>query len=152
MPRKRAEVNVAIPRNLLQAFRRVAKRVWPREAYAILLGTHDAGQYIIGDIHFPLGWQDDAREDGSQISAAWWDEAARIAEVQDVSVLGDIHSHPHEKPRVETDCALSQQDQARFDEDWLQGIMTVTKCPSGSFRTRHHFWIPGPRVTTTILR
>ena len=145
-------VNVAVPSNIVAGFRYRAKRIFPLEVFGLLLGSHRKSQYIIEDIHYPIDWHEQAREDRVCIRQGWWVEAAIAAGWQDLGVIGDMHSHCYEDVKVVKDCALSQQDCGRFEVGYLQGVMVVTRCGDGKLRSRFRFWAPCPQTTPTVLR
>lgn len=147
----RRAVNVAISRNLLEGFRRRARAAYPNEAYGILLGAQTGSQYIVEDICYPQGVEDAGTPTGVNLTDEMWPEAEQDAARQGLTVLGDIHTHPYAKMELLGECVPSIEDHDRFEEDYLQGIMTVVKA-DGKMRTRCRFFAPAPDTTTTILR
>jgi len=149
---KRQRLTVAIPVHLVSRFRRRAKRAFPREAYAILLGSREARQVTVEDLYFPTHSEIESTPEFVRVSEGAWAAARLTANWQGLDVVGDLHSHCYKGNRPVIDCAPSQIDLERFERAYIQGIMSITRLPGGKLRTRCRFWASGPVTDTVILR
>jgi len=140
---KRQRLTVAIPAHLVSRFRRRAKRTFPREAYAILLGSRVPQQITIEDLYFPTQSEIESTPEFVRVSEGAWVAARLTADWQGLEVVGDLHSHCYKGKGPVTDCAPSQTDLERFERAYVQGIMSITRLPGGKLRTRCRFWGSG---------
>lgn len=89
---------VELPKYLADEFRVAAKAAFPREEYAIILGSATkGGVYRPSFLYFPSDRAKFSGKEWVQPQDHWWFEARKAARDQKVSILGDIHSHPFSK-------------------------------------------------------
>lgn len=152
-------VRVNLPRRLADVFKRKVKEAFPREEYAIVLADVDPdGVYHVEDLYYPEGRERYCTENEINRLSSWFDDAAKIAEVQGLTVIGDIHSHcydaeneivPGAEPS-ETDWLMSVKIAEQFTSDYrLIGICTMVK-KNGKYRGTIRFWPVTIGVETKI--
>jgi proteasome lid subunit RPN8/RPN11 len=87
-----------MPKFLAEEFKAAAKAAFPREEYAIILGTATkGGVYRPSFLYFPPDVEKYATPDLIWIQDHWWASAKKAAKDQKLSLLGDLHSHPWPK-------------------------------------------------------
>lgn len=134
--------------SVLQKFKIEAKKTFPIEEYAILVGTVDpTGEVELADLWWPEGRAAFCTSSAVQVQASWWRAARRWASTNNYTLLGDIHSHCYETPRH--DATPSEDDIDRFDSSYfkyiknrpfLMGICTISKDRQGRLRARSRLW------------
>lgn len=86
---------VELPKHLAEEFKVAAKAAFPREEYAIILGkATKGGVYRPSFLYFPPDREPYCTEDKVDVQYLWWDSARKAAKDQNLSILGDLHSHP----------------------------------------------------------
>ena len=143
-------MTIKISRRLLDHFRREAKRIFPKEAYAALLGESKGGVVKVTQLFFPEDQERYATKKNIPYSNTWLTKATVAARLVGLGVLGEIHSHP-ENSRFEHDAAPSQDDWERAsDASTVHGICSIRKYPSGRIITRIKFWPKLPLLKEKI--
>lgn len=85
---------VEFPRSLADEFKIYAKTAFPREEYAILLGTATkSGVYRPEALYFPPDTHLFSTAEWVDPQDSWWREARKEARRLNLSILGDLHSH-----------------------------------------------------------
>jgi hypothetical protein len=85
-----------MPKTLAEEFKTAAKSAFPREEYAIILGTATkGGVYRPSFLYFPPDTSEYATTDIVFIQEHWWRSAKKAAKDQNLLLLGDCHSHPY---------------------------------------------------------
>lgn len=88
---------VEFPRTLAEEFKIYAKNAFPREEYAILLGTATkSGVYRPSHLYFPPDTPLYSTAEWVEPQDSWWKEARKEAKDRSLVVLGDLHSHAYE--------------------------------------------------------
>lgn len=125
-----------------------AKKAWPYETMAILLG-HDSirrkDRHIeIHDLYVPEDLDKHCTTNRIYLQDHWYAEAVEAAKDDGLEVVGDIHSHPYIEYEA-TACAPSRQDLETYHWDGLTGIVNIWMSKRG---LRHFvkFWGPMPPV------
>jgi proteasome lid subunit RPN8/RPN11 len=86
--------NVNFPRRIANKFKKIAKSLFPIEAFGILLGEiADDGTVSIEEIYFPPDAQHEANEYEVIVYDNWFTDAAKLGIEKGLVVIGDIHSH-----------------------------------------------------------
>ena len=148
MPR----IILTVPPRIEREFKAAAKREWPKETWAFLLGT------IVGDrAHVDeLYWPEDADEHctawRSNPQPHWFADASERAEEIDAAILGSCHSHPYHN---DTNC-LRERVRSEGDMDYppvanmIAGICVVQEMKDKRLRASMRFW--GPSVAVELRR
>lgn len=149
LPAKRGKVYISIEKPLIEQVKREARRLYPVECYAVMLGERtDTGCRIEW-----LVWPDvsgiHSTEDNVMIKPEWIMHAAGIARDKGLEVIGDVHSHCYESSTVVADHAPSQGDWERLDRNYIQCICVVTKTKKG-LRAGVKFWAMPPDAIVDI--
>lgn len=146
-------VTVEISGKLLRQFKAAAKKAFPNETLAYLLGQ-DAGTSVsIDEFWFPEDVAKYATPGAVMIADHWEAQVKEYAREREHTVLGDIHSHPYNylpgRRFLPTDCAPSEGDYA---DPWkgLCGICRVTQSKNGALRSSIRFWGPAVPVEMRI--
>jgi proteasome lid subunit RPN8/RPN11 len=142
---------VEIPRRLVEEFKNAAKRAFPRETFAYLIG-HEAGTSVgIEELYFPDGLEKHTTEAAVNVQPHWLIDAQAHARDIEATVLGDIHSHPfkHRRGHGEPDRSPSESD---IDRAWsnLYGICLVRQDKNGRLFSSIRFYSRQPEVITRI--
>lgn len=139
---------------------RAAKKAFPNEEYAILLGLPVPDGFEIKELYFPPGRLNNQNPKFVEIDPEWFKEAFSLSLDLDLWVIGDIHTHCHVKSDIFGDpkTALSEIDWDRIEEMknmssgnyHLQGVVRVLKeGDKYSYRTR--FW-PAVNLPVTVSK
>lgn len=124
-------MRIEINKKALDRFKKHAARVYPKEAYGILLGKKLANhRYVICDIHVPA-----VREAHYNYVIPDYDEIDSIVDSNPIACLGDIHSHPQDG------AVVSPGDYKDWDtkDCRIKGILSIRKRLSYK-TTELYFW------------
>lgn len=134
-------MKIVYSRRLMDHFRRTAKAMYPREAYAALLSKVIGETCQIDMVYIPDDQEKWSSESGLAVPQRVWDKAQRIARKVGLVFAGDIHSHPFPSS-FKHDCSPSDLDWTRAREARLtfHGICSIRKHPDGRLTTRIKFW------------
>ena len=133
-----AEIHLEIPSRVAEEFKTAAKRAWPREAFAYLLGQDAGSEIAVEELYFPDGVDQHCTEDAVYAPPHWEIEARLYAQEAGLSVVGDIHSHPRRYSMwfgSRSDRAPSEND---HESGWrgIAGVCVVTEQKSGRLYAR----------------
>src|ERR1017187_5039090 len=106
-------IYLSIPSKLERDFVSRAKAAYPREAYAYLLGILAGDHVHIEDLYIPEGADRYATDERVNVLDHWIVEALEAAREEDLTVVGDIHSHPYPLQEADgrrLDCSQSEAD------------------------------------------
>ncbi len=144
-------MTVKCSRRLLNHFRREAKRAFPKEAFAVLIGTVRGDVVEVTQIYIPDHQRDAATPHKITVSNSWVDQARSLAKLSGEIVLGDIHSHTPTcaRSRWREDGAPSQGDW-KVATDYIHAICTVYKYTSGRMVSRVSFWPSNLALKTCV--
>lgn len=145
-------MRVTYPRRLLDQFKREAKRIFPKEAYAVLLGKRNGDSVRVTHFYIPDNQERLSTERDVPYANAWLQEARLMAIQEGLDTLGDLHSHPATS-EWEQDTAPSAQDWDRSLQikSAIHGICSIRRYPSGRMIARTRFWPTHQSVTERIL-
>jgi len=141
-------MRVKVSRRLLNHFRAEGKRVYPREAFAVLIGKLAGDRAIITDLFIPEGQERYASNTQVKVPRAWWEQANEFAKADGLIVLGDIHTH-NETSKFTHDTAPSEADWD-MESGPLHGICSIRRHPTGRMVARIRFWPADALVETRI--
>ena len=134
-------MRVTYSRRLIDKFKAEAKRIYPKEAFAVLLGKRAGEMVRIDQLYIP-----DAQERLCTATCVpradlWLNQARLLAATIGVDVLGEIHSHS-EDHTFKHDVAPSEDDWTRAGqlESATHGVCSLRKYPSGRMSARVRFW------------
>lgn len=125
-------IQVDIARSALRAWHRAARRQYPREAFAYLIGSPGRCGPVITDIWTPRDIRRHNSPNDVQVPHHWFVGAVERAEEYGLRVVGCVHSHPDD----EYDGCPSRSD-LRDISGAIWGITIV------------HKWNNRPRVVRT---
>lgn len=142
-------VRIEYSSKLIRKFQAAARAAYPRETFAYLLGHALGDLYVIEDIWIPPDVGNHTTRVAVFIQDSWLTDAAEFAKEEELSVIGDIHSHP--RPFKVWRGQLSEVTPSAGDHatGWgngICGICVVTELKSGKLRTRVKFYPPVYRV------
>ena len=148
-------IKVEVARWVLDAFRREAKRMFPKEAAAILIGQSFGDLYVIDDIWIPEDIESHVTEDCVYWQRHWDVDAYYQAEDEGEIVLGRIHSHPFRFVQCGGEfagCAEPAPSEGDWQYGWdgVYGICVVAEQEDGSLRTRTRFFGPAIAAETKV--
>lgn len=144
-----------IPRRFERLIKREAKRAFPREWYAILLGTAAGDHFTVDDLYVPPDLPRFSTPSRVNIQACWYVDAKERGEEERLEIIGDVHSHPYRYQ--ETGGAIQGRVQGEIDLEgqagWarIAGICTVQEVKRGRgmvLRASLRFW--GPSVALEV--
>ena len=144
-------MTVNVSRRLLDHFRREAKKAYPKEAYAVLIGKVHGDRVDITQLYIPDNQRCKATAHQIEVAVAWREEAMRLAKLTGEEILGDIHSHT-------PTCTISKwrEDSAPSEGDWkcaseyIHAICTIYKYPTGRMVARITFWLSNLQLKTCV--
>lgn len=144
-------INLYVPPKIIEEFKKQAKRSFPKESFAYLLGRDAGTQVEIEELHTPHGVEQHCTEGSVSIGENWLSEARKEARTSGLTVVGDIHSHPFLCPKsYSPGCAPSEGD---LDDGMTQihGICQVWKTKSDKLQAKVRFWGPIVPVKVNII-
>lgn len=139
---------VKFPKKLAAEFYRNARKAFPNEEFAVLLGKKKGTVFLIEDLYFPPERLNVQSPDFVPVQQNWFNEAYQIAKENNLIILGDIHSHCYEMDEPgspgtdpsEADWEYAEyMKQATGDRYRLMGIVRVLK-RGGKLTCRSRFW------------
>jgi proteasome lid subunit RPN8/RPN11 len=96
--------------------------------------------YRVEDIWVPEDLQGQCTKTNVFLKDEWWTLAAREAALKDLSVIGDIHSHPA-RYKGRPDCAPSEDDwHNNLPGHFIHGVCVVQKLANGNLRATTRLW------------
>ena len=150
---------VECPRRLIEGFKREAKRVFPKETYALLIGFDEespAGRRVsITEIYYPEDAERFCTTQRANWQDAWLVDAAEHAKDVGAELVGDIHSHPWTRAEWQAidgipGRQMSEDDYDKFKWNRIAGICRVYETRTGKLRASVRFWPPLTPVKTKI--
>ena len=147
-------MRLEIPSRIERRWHAEARRQWPLEAFAYLLGHRDAWGYAIEDIWIPSNSHAEASEYGIYTPRRWLHEAYRIADEEGLRVIGDVHSHPRRYRDYAGSLAEATPSEGDYDTGWagLCGITNASEQRNGRIRCRTRFYAPISRINRVSKR
>lgn len=127
-------MNVDFPKKLIEQFKRSAKKRFPIEDFAFILGTRLNSKLVVKYLWFPHDREQHTTDEAVFTPVHWITGVKQIALDRGLEVLGDIHSHCFED---RMDCIPSEHDLDHPEimeflsegEESFQAICTVWKTP-----------------------
>lgn len=147
-------ITIEVRSPVISDFKRLAKEVFPKEAFAYLLGR-DAGNLVeIEDLWVPPDLASHTCETFVEISPTWIKPAKRAAKDLGLSVVGDIHSHPFTYSQLGNNSlkwlASPSVGDMESGLEWITAICAVVQNKDGRFRSTVKFWGPMFPVRTWV--
>lgn len=113
---------VFFPDRLSRQFYRRAKKIFPNEEYAILIGKKVPEGLEVHHLYFPTERLNDLSPDHVNTKVNWFETAQEMANTLNLEVLGDVHSHCYV---VEED-GMAGTDPSEADWEWAQAMRYVS--------------------------
>lgn len=130
-------------------------KVWfPNEAWGLLVG-----QVVGWSVHVDGLWlppEEEVRKGGCFkpaeifVRPEWLVDAREHAKEEELSVVGDFHSHPYVYGEGRVDPVQSAYDLDCADRHLIFGIVNVEETKTKRLRTRCRWW--GPSVKVSVRR
>lgn len=137
-------LKVHVPSKLEADFVSRAKRAFPKEVLAYLIGHADENHTLdVKEIMYPADVDLHTTRDAVDVQWRWVREARRRAKAINGMVVGDIHSHPYTATELHgrrPDCSPSENDLTRAKPGEIQGICTISQGKDGRLRARVRYW------------
>lgn len=140
-----------ISKKLINEFKILAKKSFPKEVIAYLCGTIEQNIITVEELWVPDNVLKYCTKDTILIQPTWSSEAIDYAKDNDLIVVGDIHSHP---VSYEYSYAVSnmpsESDVLSRGLAWEQitGICVVRQSKTGRLTSSVKFW--GPTVPLDV--
>lgn len=96
VPQELKPLNISIRRGAEKEFKDLAKRAFPKETFAYLLGHYFENKAFIDEIFAPPDVNNFTTKDAVHVQDHWLSLAKKEAKAQELNVIGEIHSHPYE--------------------------------------------------------
>jgi hypothetical protein len=149
------KVQIEVERWVLDVFRKEAKRLFPREAYAILIGHQVGNLYAVDDIWIPDDLEKHVTTHSVDIQPYWEIQAHCEAEEDDAAVLGSIHSHPFNFDKCGGEFygkAAAAPSVGDWQVGWpgIAGICAIAEQSDGRLKTRTRFYGPATPAETRV--
>jgi proteasome lid subunit RPN8/RPN11 len=136
-------MRITYSRRILDSFRKEAKRLFPLEAFAVLLGNIDGDSIDISGIFIPEDQERRCTTTGisSKNCNTWFARGGILAEVFGLTAIAEIHSHP-ENSGFSYDTSPSDTDWERVQqlENRLHAIFSIRRYPTGRTISRIKIW------------
>lgn len=139
-------VVIQVSKRLIEDFKKKAKKSFPNEAYAYLLGHTEGEKIIVDSLFYPTNVDSFCSAAAVDVQNKWWYEAKREAKRTDLTIVGDIHSHPYKKHAKHTDTSPSETDWDGLVGGHIMAICVIKQLQNGHLRARTKFWGPMPQV------
>ena len=139
-------VVIQVSKRLTEEFKKKAKKSFPNEAYAYLLGHHEGEKIIVDSLFYPTDADLFCGPNFVTVQPEWWGEAKKEAKRTDTKIIGDIHSHPYKKHAKNTDTSPSETDWEGLVDGHIMAICVIKQLQNGHLRARTRFWGPMPQV------
>lgn len=147
-------ITLTVPPAIIREFKARAKTAFPKETWALMLGTI-AGDHAHVD---ELYWPDDVDRFATNCQVSeqphWFAEAQEQAKESDLVICGRLHSHPYE--RDEADFLVTDRAQSEGDLDspgsryLISGVCVVQELKAKRLRASMRFW--GPTVSVKLKK
>ena len=145
-------LKVTYPRDVEAGFRKRARKAFPNETMAYLLGHLKGDKIEILYNYFPDDLEKFCAPSYVYVQDRWIVKARKLAKKLGCVLLGDIHSHPYNHGEIKLgmgrDHSPSEIDLTRRLYGPLQGICLVRQGATGRLSTSLRLW--GPMILTTI--
>jgi proteasome lid subunit RPN8/RPN11 len=139
-------VVIQVSKRLTEDFKKKAKKSFPNEAYAFLLGHTDEEKIIIDSLFYPTDVDSYCTPGAVDVQWSWYMEARREAKRNNLTIVGDIHSHPYKKHAKHIDASPSETDWDGLVGGHIMAICGIKQLQNGHLRARTKFWGPMPQV------
>ncbi len=148
-------IKLKVKRSVINDFKTLAKKAYPNEAFSVLIG-HDCGTLIeVVDLYTPENIERHTTKYGFDIKPEWWFHAYEKAKEEDLTIVGDIHSHCFDLKESKGPIKLEPTPSELDLIDGLlhiSGICLITQGVTGKLRSRIRMWGPQVRVDTEIIK
>ena len=137
-------ITLELGKGVSESLKREAKRTFPNEAFAYLLGVNAGTLIVIDSIWTPEHM--DASHGHVTVQPHWIIEAQMEAKEDGLEVVGDWHSHPYYSHEItQFDGGLSERD---CQNGWhgVCGLCVVLQRQSGRLVSRNYFYGPMSRL------
>ena len=114
---------IVFPVKLSKKFYREARKAFPDEEYAILLGKKTREGFRIDYLYFPTERLNDRSPDFVNVDQNWFETAQEMANTLNLEVLGDIHSHCY---AADEDGFGAGTDPSEADWEWAEAMKTIS--------------------------
>jgi len=143
--------HITCPKSIRETFKVAALDAFPREKYAVLFGRRKGNRVAVVDAWYPEDQRKFSTVDAMTADIisrkSWLQKAEDIAQSGGLTVVGDIHSHPHEVKNRRLhyrDRSPSEKDWSRLwpagvQPGWIVGICLISKSPRHT-RVRVRLW------------
>ena len=147
------QITVEIRRRIIERFKIEAKRAWPREAFAYLIGHNVGDLVVIEDLYIPDDVDCFNNETSVYPQLHWMAEARVQAEDDEMEIVGDIHSHPYTFAQCSGALGETIPSEGDHAEGWdgICGICVVSEQKSGGLKARARFYGPTFKVETKLI-
>lgn len=143
------QVIIQVSEQLTKEFNKKAKKSFPNEAFAYLMGHIESEKIIVDDLFYPADVDSFCIPGQVNVQQKWMTEAKRRAKSTNTIILGDIHSHSYNNKQVKmynADTSPSEQDWNSLVDGHIMAICLITELKDGRLRARTKFWGPMPQV------
>lgn len=143
------EISIDARKEVLSRFKKAAKDAYPKEIYAYLLGQDAGTYYLIEDLYFPEKVIESTTKNAVYMQDWWPSEVKEYAKENDLSILGDIHSHPRNFKKWKGLMSEVTPSEGDYVDGWhgLCGICAVIQTRGGSLRSKIAFYGPTSKIT-----
>ena len=137
-------VKVELPSKLVKEFKCEAKKAFPKETLAYILGRINGHNFDVEELWWPDDINNHTSTDEIRLQPYWAAEAQEHAKEHGLQIIGTIHTHPYKYGEVKgPDRAPSEND---LDSELacygLIGICRVVENKNGHLRTSIRLWSP----------
>ena len=145
-------IKLTIPRKVIAEIRQGAKAAFPKEWWALLLGTNAGDHVQVDELYIPDDQDAYTSDYVIYEQTHWFAEAEAQARESELLVVGRIHSHPF--TQIEAQGCIWDRSQSEGDIDSqrhiVSGICVVQQLKNKRLRTSIRFWGPTVRITVVI--
>lgn len=141
---------IRVHNRVVTKFKQEAKRAWPKESFAYILGNEGPGYLEISDIWIPEDIDKFTTKMTICLQDHWAVQVIDYCEDHDLTPLGSLHSHPYSyaemtvkgKKVCTPDHSTSEGDALCGITSKIHGICRVLESKRGRLTATIRFWGP----------
>ena len=126
-----ASIRLTVSRKLEREIKRQSKAMFPKESFALLLGTCAGDAVQFDELYVPDDVAKYSRKDSVDLLPHWFEEAHEAAKESELDIVGWVHSHPWElgeSGAEKADHSLSERDLDCRIPLPVSGVCVVREC------------------------
>jgi proteasome lid subunit RPN8/RPN11 len=127
----KAAIYLTVPPSIERQFKKLAKAMFPCEAYALFLGTIAGDRVHVDEMYVPENLSRFSKPEYVTIQPEWVIDANEQAKESDLVITCDAHSHTYRKGETVFDAVQSEKDLQRDCGMAAYGVCNVVETKRG---------------------